>query len=144
MINKDFVATVLMEAVYTNDERVMRRYSIAERTLRSYRERLRKDPELAALFGQKNKEFSNHWIEEMGKSLYKAMITIGECADAIGRSEKAKVNPQLIEALTKAISVCADFKLTSDELTYRRTPKDRSPDVIFGQPSPEGNDDRPN
>ena len=132
-INKEFAATILIEAAYTNDRATCEKYDISERTLRRYRQAIAKDEVLAAFVRTKKIAIDNLWAEELRFTLNKGIRVLSECFESVSADPQFKKNPVVIQSIADAIRQCADVELTGKLIDARTAPPDRPQDSIPGQ-----------
>ena len=124
----ELAASVLVEAVYTNDADASEKYGISVRTLRRYRRQLHEDPELAAIVHTKGNELNKTWAQDFIAPLRKGAQFLIEAFESC-RTDKSYIkNPVVIQAVAEAVRLCADVVLTSKAI-----------DAQFGDPDKSAN-----
>lgn len=108
----EFAATLMLEAIYTTDEKACAKYNVTTRTLQKYRRRLFMDSELAKLLAEKQKTFDAAWAEELPSALREAITTIRESAKAIREEKDIRMSPDVMIALSKAVRVLGEVEFT--------------------------------
>lgn len=133
MIDREFAAQVLIEAVYTTDERACQKYGISERTLRRYRAAMAKDSELSAFVRIKKQALDKAWADELRIALHKGIRTLSDCMEAISADPAYRKNPMIVSAIAGAIKLCADIELTGRIIDARLSDRDRPEAELPGQ-----------
>lgn len=136
--NKEFAATVLVEAIYTTDEKACKKFGVSDRTLRRWRKALATDPVLSGFVHTKKAAFDREWAQELPIALRKAIRVIGEIADAISDNAAMKRNPNVIVAVAGAIKICAEVHLTGRVIDARIADRDRETGTVSGEVSSAG------
>ena len=112
-LNKEIVATVLIDAVYTTDEQACQKYGISTKTLQRYRKQLaRGDPELSGFVHIKKTARDAAWAETLPNVLAKCLQALEACFAAVQSDPEALKRPDIIFALSGAYKVCAEVYLT--------------------------------
>lgn len=121
-----FAASVLLDAVYTNDEAACAKYGITPRTLRNYRRKLHEDAAFAAIFHTKEVELQKVWAQDFIAPLKKGAQFLLEAFESV-RSDKNYIkNPVVIQAVAEAVRLCADVVLTSKAIDAQFSDPDQS------------------
>ncbi len=119
-LNRDLAATVLMDAIYTTDEKACQSYGVSVRTLQRWRRLLADgDEELIASVAAKRTAADLAWANKLPAALSQGIEAIMECSAAIRNDEAAKKNPAVIHALAGAVRICADVHLTNKVIDAR-------------------------
>ncbi len=116
-LDKDFAATVLLEAVYTTDECAAKKYGVSIRFLQRWRKQLASDEVLAGFVATKKKALDAAWAEEMPIALVKGLRFIGDACQVAD-----KRNPAVIESVSKVIRIIADALYTGRMIDARINP----------------------
>lgn len=123
--DKELLATVLLEAVYTTDERACARYGVSVRTLQRARQQLATDPELAGIVATKKKSFDDAWADALPVALRHAVETVGAMTLAILASPTFGANPFALEKVAGAAKLIADIYYTGKLIDARIAQQDR-------------------
>lgn len=127
MLNKEFAATVLFDAIYTTDQQACQKYGVSVRSLQRWRRLLADgDPELAGSVATKKAAFDAAWAENLPGALAKGLEALDSCYRAIQGDPEAQKNPNVIHALAGAFRICAEVHLTGRIIDARLHP-DRPP-----------------
>ncbi len=127
----ELVATVLLEAIYARkDEEVASKFGITARTLRNYRKRLTEDSELASVLAQKKKAFDEKWAEQLPSALRSSIDFIASATARAKDDPNAHRNPMLIDAIARAMMLCAEVHFTG-RLIDARLPSVIEPENDF-------------
>ena len=110
-------ATVLLEALYTTDEKACAKYGITQRTLQNYRRRLHVDPDLSHIFAIKKREFDKAWADKFPVAIRAALKFVTEAAT--DPPSHARGNPEYVRAIVGALKICAEVLLTNKVLDAR-------------------------
>ncbi len=138
MLNKEFAATVLLEAIYATDETACQKYGVSVRSLQRWRRLLADgDPELAGSVATKKVAFDRAWAEQLPVSLTKALTTLSECMDAVRADAKAKTNPDTIHSVVGVLKTVAEIELTRKVLDARFGNPDSAARGLFGSDASE-------
>ncbi|MGA9772340.1 MAG: hypothetical protein WBV94_25125 [Blastocatellia bacterium] len=113
-IDKEFAAQVLIEAVYTTDEKVCTKYGISTKTLQRYRKLASTDVEMSNNVRTKKEAFDKAWADEIPVALRKALRFIGRACD-----EADPRNPAVIEKMVGAIKIIAEAEMTGKFIDAR-------------------------
>lgn len=80
MLNKEFAATVLLDAVYTTDEQACQKYGTSVRSLQRWRRLFADgDPELAGFVATKKAALDAAWAENLPSALSKGLQALDSC-----------------------------------------------------------------
>ncbi|HYE73542.1 MAG TPA: hypothetical protein VEF04_09425 [Blastocatellia bacterium] len=138
-VNKEFQATVLVEALFTTDQKVCEKYGVSERSLRRWRNAFAfgTDQELAACVHTKKEAFDREWVAHCNPALAAGINFLTDAARFAG--DQQKKNPQFIAAIAGAVKVISEVKLTSDIIGARirqmnSGETDEQAEQVFGQP----------
>jgi hypothetical protein len=113
-LNKEVVATVLIDAVYTTDEQACQNYGVSVRSLQRWRRRLFDgDPELAGLVATKKAARDAAWADSLPNVLAKCLHALEDCFAAVQSDPEVLKRPDIIFALSGAYKICAEVHLTS-------------------------------
>jgi len=119
-LNRDLAASVLMDALYTTDEKACQSYGVSVRTLQRWRRLLADgDPDLIAIVAAKRTAADLAWANKLPGVLSLSLQAIAECSTAIRNDEDAKKNPAVLHALAGALRICADVHLTNKVIDAR-------------------------
>lgn len=115
----ELAASILLAALFTNDEEACAKYGITTRTLRRYRQKQAEDPKLNDLVAAKKRLFDSQWAETLPGAMREAVEAIGEIAKAIRADPAARRNPFSLEKLGGALKMCAEVWFTGQYLESR-------------------------
>lgn len=138
MLNKEFAATVVLEAIYATDETTCQKYGVSVRSLQRWRRLLADgDPELAGFVATKKAAFDRAWAEQLPVALTKALTTLSECMDAVRADSLLRVNPDMIHSIVGVVKTCAEIELTRKVLNARFGDSDSETRGLFGSDTAE-------
>ncbi|GAA6759255.1 hypothetical protein [Thermus oshimai] len=112
--NRARAAFVLAEAELLGDAAACAKYGLSDRTLRNYRARLQRDPELAALFRERLGALGKRWEEELAPAILEAVNFLKRAA-----REANPRDPEVIEAVAGALKTLAEIALTKEVIEAR-------------------------
>jgi hypothetical protein len=119
-LNKDFAASVLLEAVYTTDEIACQKYGVSVRSLQRWRKQLAEgDPELAGSVATKKAVLDATWAENLPPALARGVKALDACCGAIHGDPEAQKNPNVIHALAGAVRILAEIHITGKVIDAR-------------------------
>lgn len=130
VLDKELIATVFVEAIYTSDEQACKKYGISRRTLQRWRQEQANDPIVAQYVATKKKAFDNAWANELKVTLYKGVSLLADCFDAVRSDPMYKKNPEIIHKVAGAIILCADVELTGKMIDARIRAEDNPQDSL--------------
>jgi hypothetical protein len=136
-LDKEFAATVLLEAAYTTDAIVCQKYGISLRTLQRYRKALSESEELTQFVATKKAALDELWAEQLPRSLRSTIEFLGEAAIRAKADASSYRNPALIEAVAGAMKLCADVYYTGKVIDARIAANDRATNDVSGSVSTE-------
>jgi hypothetical protein len=110
-LKNDLAATVLLEAVYSGDEKAAAKFAVSLRTLRRWRARLPTDADLAGIFHHKKEKFDAAWVDRLAVPIQAAMDFLGDACQTMDARQKN--NPEMIKAVADALKVMCELSLTS-------------------------------
>jgi hypothetical protein len=125
-----FAASVLLEAVYTNDDAACAKYGISTRTLRSYRRKLHENGEFAAIFHTKESEVNKEWAQDFIAPMRKGAQFLLEAFESCRTDKQYIKNPVVIQAVAEAVRLCADVVLTSKAIDAQFGDTDQPSDQL--------------
>lgn len=131
--NKEFAATLLLEAILTTDEQACKKYGVTDRTLRNYRKRLATDQEFSAFFHTKKRIFDRAWAEAVSPALRSSLDTIRAITNKVKDDPTAWRNPEMLKAVSGAALVLAEVDFTGRMIDARLAEQDRTADGLFGE-----------
>jgi hypothetical protein len=130
---KEFMAQVLVEAVYTTDADVMRRYGVSERSLQRWRRMLADgDPVLAGFVATKRAALDKEWAQTLPVALTQSVETVGAMMIAIRNDPTFGANPLALEKVAGAMKLLADVYFTGKIIDARVSPTDRPKAGLLG------------
>jgi hypothetical protein len=132
-LDKNLIATVIVEALYTTDERACKKYGISTKSLQRYRKQLATDDELSSCVHTKKAALDNAWADELKFTLSKGIRILADCFEAVGSDPVYSKNPEIIKSIAGAIMCCADVELTGKMINARIAPEDRAAGEVPGQ-----------
>jgi hypothetical protein len=109
----EVVAAVLVEAPFTTDDAVCKKYGISVRSLQRYRQRLLTDPRLADLVATKKDVFDSAWAQTFPKALSTSIRVTGEMIAAIAADPQMLKNPIALEKVAGAMKLLTEAYYTS-------------------------------
>lgn len=112
-MNLERAATVLAEAAIYGDRKALARSGLSDRTLRNYRARLRRDPELSAIFRCKKEALEREWASALAPAIRSALAFLEEAPSRLEPS------PESVHAVAGALKILAEISLTKDVLDAR-------------------------
>lgn len=115
----DLAACVLIEALFSTDEKACAKYGITQRTLQNYRQRLAEDSKLSLIFHTKKAALDKEWADELPRAMREATLTIAEIAIGIRSDAQMRKNPFVLEKLAGALKLCADVYYTGKVIDAR-------------------------
>lgn len=118
-INKELAATVLIEAVYTTDEKACERYGVSIRSLQRYRKALSKDAELAEVFASKKAAFDREWAETLPLALRSSIECIHSICARLKDDSTAWRNPEMIRVVAGAVLALSEVHFTGRIIDLR-------------------------
>lgn len=121
----DLAACVLIEALFSTDEKACAKYGITQRTLQNYRQRLAVDSKLSLIFHTKKAALDKEWADELPRAMREATHTIAEIAIGIRADAQMRKNPFVLEKLAGALKLCADVYYTGKVIDARIAGEDR-------------------
>jgi hypothetical protein len=113
-MNREQVAQILVEALYSGDHETARRFGISIRTLQRYRRRLHTDPELSQIVALKKAAFEREWAEDATQAIREAVRFLQRAATQADPSD-----PNAIHAVAGALKILAEVSLTREVLSVR-------------------------
>lgn len=143
-IDKELAATVILEAVFTTDDKACAKYGVSRRSLVRWRKALASDPVLSGVFTSKKAAFDKAWAEALPVSLRKGIELIGKAYDAIESDPLMIKNPNVISAVADAVKICSEVFFTSQIIDARIHPENRPADGLFGSDAATGSEDHAN
>lgn len=112
--NYERAAAILAEAVTVGDLETCRKYGISPRTLRNYRTRLNRDPQLAAFFREKLRALEGDWIDEVQGAILEGLRFLRQATQRADPSD-----PRAVTAIAEALKVMAELAMTREVITAR-------------------------
>lgn len=134
-INRELAATVLVETLFTTDEKACEKYDVSVRTLRRWRAMLPTDPVLASFVRTKKAALDAQWADVLPAAMREAAQTIAEISVAIRTDPLMRKNPFALEKLAGALKLCADVYYTGKVIDARIAPKNRPEAGLLGSES---------
>ncbi|HEX2865258.1 MAG TPA: hypothetical protein VHN99_11870 [Deinococcales bacterium] len=110
-LDRDRAAAILVDAAYLGDPKAAERWKITTRTIENYRARLKKDPELSAIFAQKRQAAEGDWKSELARALRTGVRRLARMLDEVQGSDL-----EAIEAVTGAVKALSEIDLTREVL----------------------------
>jgi hypothetical protein len=118
-------AAVLLDALYTTDQKAAERYGVSLRSVQGWRRMLAEDSEFAAFFATKKEQFDAAWADTLPIALKEGVGLLAECARAIRSDARMMKNPAVIAAVAGAVKICAEVYLTGKVIDARIAGTDR-------------------
>jgi hypothetical protein len=104
-------ALILVDAILTNDRTAAAKHGITDRTLRRYRDALRTDQELSALFQLARKDAAQRsWAQELDAGLVEVITQIRT------RSERLPDTPEGYQAIVDAARALGEIAVAREVL----------------------------
>jgi hypothetical protein len=112
-LNYERAARILTDAAYYGDEKSAEKWEITSKTIRNYRERLKTDPQLSALFQKFRQKFEAEWKPELARSIF---VTVRKIAEMVEAVDTAHPCAEMLEALTGAVKALSEIAITTEVL----------------------------
>ncbi|MCC6649093.1 MAG: hypothetical protein IT374_26430 [Polyangiaceae bacterium] len=113
-IDRERVATVLVEASLQGDKKTSERYDITTRTLQNWRNRLSQDVELSRLFAAKKKLATEEWASGLAPAIRGAIDFLHRATN-----DADVKDPAVIHAIAGALKILSGVAVTSRVLDAR-------------------------
>ena len=111
--NADFVAQVVLDAIYDHDDRVAKRYGISKRTITNYRALVRDDDVYAAVFAHKKKLREDDWVKDIPAAIAAGLEWLRNKLPSV------EATPEGVHAVAGAVKLLAEVDLTNRVITDR-------------------------
>jgi hypothetical protein len=124
-IDREFAASVIVEAIYTSDEHAAKKHGVTVRSLQRYRKAMANDAVLSQFVATKKKAFEDRWADEL-----MATVRAGGkflTAAAIEAESLQKKNPEMIRAVAGAIKICGEVLIAKRMIDARLVDPNRAP-----------------
>lgn len=118
-LEKDLLATALLEAAFTTDEEACKRFGISVRSLQRARRELGHDLELSDLVARKKALADAAWADQLPRALREALHSIADISKELRENPETKRNPYALERLAGALKLCADVYYTGKVIDAR-------------------------
>lgn len=112
-LDYDRVATILVDALYKGDDHAANAWGITKRTIRNYRQRLREDEALSAIFLEKKLLAEQAWADDLPAA-------IREGIDYLRKAPRhLDYTPDNVHAVTGAVKILAELDIVRTVLNAR-------------------------
>lgn len=118
--NYERAATILAEAAFVDEQKILQRYKITQRTLYNYRQRLHHDPKLSEFFVQKKSVLEREWSNELAPAIREAIRFLQQAARKADPSD-----PAAIHAVAGALKILSEVSITKEVIDARLAGQDR-------------------
>lgn len=114
-IPDETIAQILAETDLYTDERVASRWGLSVRTIERYRQRLRTDPVLAGIVGEKRRKLTAAWVDNATKFLVVALRELEERC----KTAKSKEDAEVLRAIADSLKIVGELKLENEVLSQQ-------------------------
>lgn len=130
-VDKEFAATVILEAIYLGDEKAAQRYDISIKSVERYRKLWAQgDKELVEFVRMKRQAFDREWAQSLPLALQQSVEFLGKAAAAAKEDRNVLRNPMMISAMAGAMKLLADVHYTGKIIDARIAASNRPPDEV--------------
>lgn len=112
--SNEVIAMILVEAIFTTEEKAAQKYGISRRSIFNYRNALAADDDLAQIFHTKKQQMMSAWADELPVAMRKAITFIAEASTVANPAD-----PASIAAIAGAMKLCADVYYTGRVIDAR-------------------------
>lgn len=112
--NRERAAAVLVDAAFRGDKRAAKRHGVTEQSVFLWRKRMATDKALLDIFNVMHKRACERWADGLAPAIVAATAFIQEAAAANHVDD-----PQKLQAVSEALRVVSDVKLTNEVLNAR-------------------------
>lgn len=116
---KDQIAQILVEAMFSNVRNTANKYDIAERTIERWRDKAEYDVELSKLIGIKKRAFQRRWVDEAGAFISQGFSYLHKAADS------QNLSAEMIHAIAGAMKIASEIITIREVLDARLSGQDR-------------------
>ena len=129
-LDVDRAAMVLADALFYGDAKAAERGGVTTRTLRRWRQRMRRDPELSANVRVKKDALASRWANDLA-------VGIRSACDFIRRAciEGDPKNPDMLRSVAGSLKIMADASFAERMLSARMNPTQCGPGGVVVLPA---------
>lgn len=113
--NRVRAASALVDAEFTDIERVAEKYGLSVRTVSSYRSRLDEDQELRQLFEQRLREVTQTWAEDLPAAISSGVDFLKRVSET---TEPNTASPAKIRAVAEAVRTLVEIEQSRSIVGY--------------------------
>lgn len=121
--DKEKIAQILVEAIFTNVRDTANKYGIAERTIERWRDKVEIDTELSKLVEIKKHAFQRRWVDEAGAFISQGFKYLHEAANS------PNLSPDMVHAIAGAMKIASEIVTIREVLDARLSGQDREDDT---------------
>lgn len=118
-VNPEYMAVVLLEAIYSGDDAALKKFGVSLRTLQRWRKQLQSDDGLASFVATKKAELDSRWAESLPAALRNSIEFISEASARSKADPDSYQNPVLVQSIAGAMKLCADVYYTGKIIDAR-------------------------
>lgn len=120
---KEKIAQILVEAMFTNVRDTANKYQISQRSIERWRDKIEIDTELAKLVEIKKRNFQRRWVEEAGAFISRGFKYLHEAANS------PNLSPDMVHAIAGAMKIASEIVTIREVLDARLSGQDREDDT---------------
>jgi len=120
---KEKIAQIIAEAIFTNVRDTANKYGIAERTIERWRDKVSIDAELSALVEVKKRAFQRRWVDEAGAFISQGFKYLHEAANS------PNLSAEMVHAIAGAMKIASEIVTIREVLDARLSGQDREDDT---------------